>query len=81
MIKGIIKNMISVDVKDKMRYVILVEGEIDETWSTYFNNWQFEQDNGFTSLHSPLIDQSTLHGSLSVLRDLCLSIVDIHRKK
>jgi hypothetical protein len=59
-----------------MRIEIRIQGQIDEHWSTWFEDLQVahdaEQDE--TLLHGEVVDQAALYGVLSKLRDLGLAL-------
>lgn len=61
-------------------YEILVMEIINETWLEWFTPLQLTYpQTGGTCLHGYLADQSALHGVLTKLRDLNLTIVSVKR--
>ena len=58
------------------RYMIKVEGRLDERWSDWFDGLTIcPQDNGETWLEGEVIDQPALHGVIKKLRDLGLPLL------
>jgi hypothetical protein len=65
---------------DLTRYEIRVEGVLDESWSTWFDNLQIvANERGETVIVGAVADQAALHGLLRRIRDLGLTLVDVHR--
>lgn len=64
-----------------IRYEILVEGVLDDTWSAWFDGLDVsgDADAGVTSIAGPLPDQAALHGLLVKIRDLGLPLVEVRR--
>jgi hypothetical protein len=64
-----------------VRYEILVEGVLDDTWSAWFDGLDVsgDADAGVTSIAGPLPDQAALHGLLVKIRDLGLPLVEVRR--
>jgi hypothetical protein len=64
-----------------IRYEILVEGVLDDTWSAWFDGLDVtgDADAGVTSIAGALADQAALHGLLAKIRDLGLPLVEVHR--
>ena len=62
-----------------MRYQILIEGVLDELWSSWFEGLQIHNEGGETILSGTLPDQSALYGVLDKLRDLGLSVITVRR--
>jgi hypothetical protein len=62
------------------RYEIRVEGALDESWSTWFDNLQIvANERGETVIVGAVADQAALHGLLRRIRDLGLTLLDVHR--
>jgi len=62
------------------RYRIRISGHLDATWSNWFNDLTIAQEeDGTTTLAGPLIDQATLYGLLSRLRDLGATLLTVER--
>jgi hypothetical protein len=65
---------------DLTRYEIRVEGVLDESWSTWFDNLQIvANERGETVIVGAVADQAALHGLLRRIRDLGLTLLDVHR--
>src|SRR5512132_4271764 len=64
-----------------IRYEILVEGVLDDTWSAWFDGLDVsgDSDAGITSIAGPLPAQAALHGLLAKIRDLGLPLVEVRR--
>jgi hypothetical protein len=61
-------------------YAIRVEGLLDAHWSEWLEGMTItHEEGGVTRLEGPVIDQAALHGLLSKLRDLRLTIVTLER--
>ena len=62
------------------RYEIRVEGALDPRWSAWFEGWQVTTDaRGHTTLAGRVADQAALHGLLTKVRDLGLTLVAVRR--
>ncbi len=61
-------------------YEIRVEGQIESSWSSWFEALAIcpEMD-GSTLLSGPLEDQAALHGVLMKIRDLGLTLISVSR--
>ena len=65
-----------------MFYQIRVRGRLDSAWSEWFDGLTITHDaGGDTTLAGELIDQAALHGVLSKVRDLGLSLLAIDRRE
>lgn len=67
-----------------VRYRIAVQGRLDESWSSSFDNMAIEVENDGTSvavtiLSGTVIDQVALHGLLAHIRDLGLPLLSVQR--
>ena len=63
---------------EKANYQIAVEGLLDTHWSEWFEGWTVTpQEDGTTILTSLLVDQAALHGVLTKIRDLNLSLLSV----
>ncbi len=65
-------------------YEITVEGELDESWSDWFNGLlQHTQQTGtgtiITTLSGPIADQAALRGIISSIWDLNLVLLSVQR--
>jgi hypothetical protein len=61
------------------RYEIRVDGVLDERWGDWFDDMQVSSDGTQTVISGPLPDQPALHGVLTKIRDLGLSLVSVRR--
>jgi hypothetical protein len=65
---------------DVTRYEIRVEGVLDPGWSPWFDNLHVRPDErGETVIVGPVPDQAALHGLLSRIRDLGLTLLEVRR--
>ncbi len=66
--------------KKAPHYLIIVKGTLDEKWADWFNGMvmQTEGDKE-TRLIGPVTDQAALHGMLTKIRDLGLTIITVQR--
>ena len=64
-----------------MRQVeIRVKGQIDETWSEWFEGLTIvHTDQGTTILQGSVADEAALHGLLAKIRDLGLQLISVNR--
>lgn len=61
-------------------YQIRLQEQIDEAWAEWFLPLAVSRDDkGHTLLCGPLRDQSELHGILSKIRDLNLTLLEVQR--
>ena len=63
-------------------YQIKVQGQLDETWSDWFDNMtitvtSFDQDQPITTLTGTIVDQAALQSILRRLHDLNLVLVAV----
>ena len=67
----------------KVIYEIKVQGQLDQSWKSYFNGLVITSTytDGFpvTTLIAPVVDQPALRGLLCKLWDLNLSLMSIRR--
>lgn len=60
-------------------YAIDVQGHLDDHWAGWLGNLTVTRnDDGTTTLSGPITDQAELHGVLSTLRDLGISLIAVH---
>jgi hypothetical protein len=60
-------------------YSLRVDGRLDDHWSPWFDNLALTHDtDGTTRLSGPLCDQAQLHGLLTKIRDLGLTLISVH---
>jgi hypothetical protein len=64
-----------------VRYEILVEGVLDDTWSAWFDGLDVsgDSDAGVTTIAGPFPDQAALHGLLAKIRDLGIPLLEVRR--
>ena len=59
-------------------YELRVEGHLDEHWSTWFNEMSLiREDDGTTTLRGLVTDQAALHGLLTKVRDLGITLISV----
>jgi hypothetical protein len=59
-------------------YEITVQGVLDPRWSAWFDGMQLTSDAaGRTTISGPVADQAALHGLLTRIRDLSLTLLDV----
>lgn len=63
-------------------YEIRVEGQLDPLWADWFDGLALTNlvEEGQAVLHGPIRDQAALHGVLTRIRDLNLTIISITRE-
>jgi len=60
------------------RYEITVQAVLDPRWSAWFDGLQLTSDAaGRTTISGPVADQAALHGLLTRIRDLGLTLLDV----
>jgi len=67
---------------DSMQYQIKVQGQVDPSWSEWFNGMQVAAETGLdadpvTIFTGPVEDQAALRGILNHLWDLNLTILSV----
>jgi hypothetical protein len=60
-------------------YQIKVGGKLDQSWSAWFDNMNIAFEKGKTVISGEVADQSALHGLLTKIRDLGLTLIDVTR--
>lgn len=60
-------------------YQIKVKGVLGEKWSDWFNGMAITVESGITTLSGAVADQPRLHGLLSKIRDLNLTLISVTR--
>lgn len=60
-------------------YQIRVQGRLDPSWSEWFDNMTLTFAQGETTISGAVADQAALHGLLTKVRDLGLTLLDVHR--
>lgn len=59
-------------------YELRVEGHLDENWSTWFDGMAVtREDDGTTTLRGLVADQAALHGLLTKVRDLAVTLISV----
>lgn len=61
------------------RYEIRVQGVLDAHWAAWFGDLQIENDGAQTIMSGSFSDQAALHGVLTKVRDLGLSLISVYR--
>jgi hypothetical protein len=60
------------------RYELRVDGHLGQHWSAWFGNLDLaHKDDGTTSLAGTIADQAELHGMLTKIRDLGITLVSL----
>ena len=70
---------ISASIDQSGIYEIRVRGTLDSRWSDWFDGFTMEHSTGDTLLEGAVSDQAALHGALSKIRDLGLTILLVKR--
>jgi len=68
-----------------VQYEILVEGRLDQAWSTWFGGLTISPIPGdgpaeITCLCGPVVDQAQLRGILNTIWDLSLGVLSLTRR-
>ena len=59
-------------------YQLRVTGHLDQCWSSSFSHLRLSHDDdGSTSLTGPVADQAELHGLLTKIRDLGVTLISL----
>ena len=59
-------------------YELRIEGHLDEHWSAWFGDLDLaHEDDGTTSLTGAIADQAELHGLLTKIRDLGVTLISL----
>jgi hypothetical protein len=59
---------------------IRVEGILNEGWSAWFDPYEISSEEGVaTVISGPVTDQSALHGLLTKINDLGLTLISVRR--
>lgn len=63
-----------------MIYRIKVKGHLHRRWTEWFEGMTITpEENGYTLLTGPVVDQAALHGLLRKVRDLGLPLISVTR--
>jgi hypothetical protein len=61
-------------------YQITVQGVLEPRWSAWFDGLELTSDAaGRTTISGPVADQAALHGLLTRIRDLGLTLLEVRR--
>jgi len=60
-------------------YQIKVNGRLDQSWSSWFDDMTLTFEKGETIISGAVADQAALHGLLAKVRDLGLTLIDVRR--
>ena len=64
-----------------MRYEIRIEGILDERWSASFSGLDVRSEgDDITLIAGPVVDQAALHGLLTRINDLGLTLISVRRE-
>ena len=59
-------------------YQLRIDGHLDDRWAAWFDGLVLTRENdGTTSLTGPVADQANLHGLLSKVRDLGVTLISV----
>ena len=59
-------------------YQLRVDGHLDQHWSAWFDDLTLtHEDDGTTSLTGAVADQAALHGLLTKIRDLGVTLISV----
>ncbi len=66
------------DTDTPLRYELRVDGHLDQHWSTWFGGLALtREDDGTTTLRGAVTDQAELHGLLTKVRDLGVTLISL----
>jgi hypothetical protein len=72
--------MPKVAMRTSIIYQITIKEQLDEQWAEWFSPLVIhEEPNGNTTLRGPIRDQGELHGMLTKVQALNLTLVSIHQ--
>jgi hypothetical protein len=61
-------------------YQIRISGQLGDQWSDWFEGLTITlEEDGYTLLSGPVVDQSALHGLLKKVRDLGIPLISVNR--
>ena len=70
------------ELEHPMIYQIRIKGHLDRRWTDWFGGMTITlEENGYTLLTGPVVDQAALHGLLRKVRDLGMPLVSAIRVK
>ena len=62
------------------QYEIRLKGHLAARWAAWFDGLSLRHESdGTTTIHGPVVDQATLHGLLTKVRDMGLPLVSVSR--
>jgi hypothetical protein len=61
-------------------YLIRVRGNLDSSWSDWFNGFTITGMEGETILEGTVPDQAALHGVLTKINDLGLALISVNQQ-
>ncbi len=62
------------------RYQIRIHSHLDQGWADWFEGMTITHEvDGTTVLFGPIVDQAALHGVLTRVRDLGLTLLSVNR--
>jgi hypothetical protein len=72
--------------KESLHYRIVVQGELNDSWSEWLGDVSFESINriygsGQTKILSEIPDQAALRGLLNKIWDLNLTLISVNRRE
>jgi hypothetical protein len=68
-------------INDGGCYEIRVQGRLDARWTAWFDGLRLTyHSDGTTLLQGVVVDQAALHGVLSKVRDLGLTLIAVNRR-
>jgi hypothetical protein len=66
------------DTHAPLRYELRVDGHLDQHWSSWFGGLALtREDDGTTTLRGAVTDQAELHGLLTKVRDLGVTLISL----
>ena len=67
------------DIDQSATYQIKVKGNLDPSWSDWFDGFSIRSQGNETTLFGMVIDQSALHGILAKINELGLVIISVEK--
>jgi hypothetical protein len=67
------------DADQPMAYQIRIKGHLSPRWNEWFAGLTITlEEDGYTLLNGPVVDQSALHGILKKIRDLGMPLLSLN---